>query len=174
MERPFAFMMIKPLGTKEPVKSEVLGMVRQIADITVRKRVVVAKADIEDHYRDIRGTPHFSPITRYLTGKRVEILIAEGDGNPDRFIAQMRQLVGNSDPAKCHRGQIRHLAIEHNLRYIIPMRVVNGSNNYCRDNLIHCSDSPSNAVREVGIWFDDLDVLWRYTCMPKSRSSIRC
>lgn len=144
-------------------------MIRQISDITVRKRAVVSGEDIREHYRQIEGTPHFLPITRYLSGKRVELLIAEGEGSPEEFVARMRKLVGKSDPAECRRGQIRHLAVEYGLPYIIPMSPENGSNNYCRDNLIHCSDSPENAVREVGIWFDDLDVLWRYACLPKSR-----
>lgn len=165
--------MLKPLATQEPVRSRVVQMLRRQGDITAKEKTTVTQEQIEEHYQGIAGEPHFSPITRYLTGKEVEVIVLEGDGEPGEFVGRVRKLVGCSDPAQCQEGQIRHLAVEMGLPYTVPMEPVNGSNNYCRDNLVHCSDSPDAAAREVEIWFNDLDVLWRYSCLPKSRSSTR-
>jgi nucleoside-diphosphate kinase len=162
MEKAFTFMMLKPLGLVEPVKTQILDMITRESTVVIRQRKVAEPRLIKEHYKNVKDTPHFHPITSYMSEKRVDLIIVEGEGPQDKFVERMRSLVGKSDPLECKPGQIRHLAIEYNLSYVVSVDPVEGSNNYCRDNLIHCSDSPEAAKREVGIWFDDVNILKRY------------
>lgn len=157
MEKASAFVMLKPLGQQEIVKPEIFSMLKTIADIPIQRIVVISHKIIRQQYEDAENLPHFYPITSYLTNKKVEIMILEGDGTHEKFISELKNLVGKSDPAKCQEGQIRHLAIKHNLPYIVPIEPKNGSNNYCFDNLIHCSDSYQATQKEIKLWFQDLN-----------------
>lgn len=156
----FGFVMLKPLGAMETLRSEVLRRLEKVGNIVATKKMNLSLERARDLYwfsgHDEFGKQlsHFEPITRYLTGKDVEIVLMH---NPNSTVLlEIDKLVGHYDPEKTVMGEIRHLAVELGLAYKVPVEV-NGSssNNYALDNLVHSSGSIDDLSREIKIFFDD-------------------
>jgi nucleoside-diphosphate kinase len=90
----------------------------------------------EQHYEEHRGKPFFSELLEFITRSPSLVAVVEG---PQDTYAVVRSLMGATDPKKAAPGTIRgDLGIE------MP------------DNLVHGSDSPESAVREIALFFPDL------------------
>jgi len=159
--KPFVYMMVKPLGLEPEVHDEIVGLISERGVVVHTERFIVEREKIQTHYDAIKllndgsPAPHFTPITEYLIGQEVEGMIVEDwmRGNPDAFVADMRGILGKSNPLDTHPGQIRNLALSHVLPYMRVMPKINTyDNSYCRDNLAHCSDSLEAAITEISIW----------------------
>jgi nucleoside-diphosphate kinase len=85
------------------------------------------------HYAEHEDKPFFGSLLEFITSGPVVAVIAEGP----RAIAAFRQLAGGTDPVeKAAPGTIRgDLAL------------------VTQDNLVHGSDSPESAAREIELWF---------------------
>jgi nucleoside-diphosphate kinase len=85
------------------------------------------------HYAEHDGKPFFDSLLEFITSGPVVAAIVEGP----RAIAAFRQLAGGTDPVeKAAPGTIRgDLAL------------------VTQDNLVHGSDSPESAAREIELWF---------------------
>lgn len=97
--------------------------------------------EMEQHYKDVIG--RVGPIigkdiVHRMTRGDCIFCVYEGIGSIDPVIAA-RSVVGATDPSKADEGTIRH-------RF-------GGSVQY---NVVHASDSPESAEREIGIWFPHL------------------
>jgi nucleoside-diphosphate kinase len=86
----------------------------------------------EKHYAEHRGKPFFDRLIGHITSKPVVLLVIEGDS----AIAALRQLAGATDPLKADAGSIRG-------------RFGTG----ITENVVHASDSPESAEREIGLFF---------------------
>ena len=88
------------------------------------------------HYAEHSERPFYSDLIEFITSGPVVAGVLEGP----RAIAAWRQLAGGTDPVeKAVPGTIRgDFALETQL------------------NLVHGSDSPESAEREIGLWFPDL------------------
>jgi len=154
------FVILKPLGTIEPVRSEILRRLKEVGDIVITKKINLSpnKAHglywFSGHDECGKQLSHFEPITRYLTGKDIEIVLLY---NPNSTVfSEIDKLVGHYDPTKTIAGEIRHLVIELGLPYKVPVMVSDiGSNNYALDNLVHSSGSIEDLSREIKIFFDE-------------------
>jgi nucleoside-diphosphate kinase len=99
-------------------------------------RLVVASRELgETHYAEHKEKPFFGELVDFITSGPTWALVVEGEG----AIATMRRTIGATNPADADPGTIRG-----DLAMSMP------------DNLVHGSDSPESARREVSLWFDDL------------------
>jgi nucleoside-diphosphate kinase len=93
------------------------------------------RATAEQHYAEHDGKPFFGELVDFITGGPLVALVAEGP----RAHEAVRALMGVTDPVKSAPGSIRgDYALE------------------IGQNLVHGSDSPESAAREVKLFFPDL------------------
>lgn len=84
------------------------------------------------HYRDHIGQPYFERLMNYITSDRSVIMILEGEN----AVSKVRTLLGSTDPAKADLGTIRK-------DYGTDITI----------NVVHGSDSPESAEREITLFF---------------------
>ena len=98
-------------------------------------RLTVPQA--EAFYAVHRERPFFRPLVTFMTSGPCLPLALERDD----AVTKLREVIGATDPREAAPGTVRALYAESKER-----------------NAIHASDSPENALREVGFFFSDLDV----------------
>jgi nucleoside-diphosphate kinase len=95
----------------------------------------VGKDLAETHYAEHVAKPFYGSLVDFITSGPLVALVAEGP----RAIEAFRALAGATDPVKAGPGTIRgDYALE------------------VQDNIVHGSDSPDSAEREIKIFFPDL------------------
>ena len=88
------------------------------------------------HYAEHEGKPFYDSLVSFITRSPALLLVVEG---PEDTFAVVRTLMGATNPKMAAPGTIRgDLAIE------------------MTENLVHGSDSPESARREIDIWFPGL------------------
>jgi len=126
-------ILIKPDAMARGLAGEILrrfegrGLVIQDARLV---RVDLALA--EEHYAEHAEKPFFGELVSFITSGPTLALALEGEG----AIAIARATIGATDPADAAPGSIRG-----DLALAMP------------DNLVHGSDSPESAERELTLWF---------------------
>src|SRR5438552_17196607 len=96
-------------------------------------RLLVASRELgETHYDEHREKPFFGELVNFITSGPTLALVVEGEG----AIATLRTAIGATNPADAEPGSIRG-----DLALAMP------------DNLVHGSDSPDSAAREIALWF---------------------
>lgn len=96
------------------------------------KMLWVSQALAEAHYGEHRGKAFYEPLLRFITSAPVVALVVEGP----QAISVMRMMMGKTDAKQADPG---------------TMRGDYGLSN--RHNLVHGSDSPESAAREIALWF---------------------
>ena len=127
-------MLIKPDGVKRRLVGEILGRIeRKGLTFAALQLVTVSDELARKHYAEHEGKPFFGSLLEFITSGPVVAAIVEGP----RAIAAFRQVAGGTDPVeKAAPGTIRgDLAL------------------ITQDNLVHGSDSPESAAREIELWF---------------------
>lgn len=130
-------VLVKPDGVERGLVGEVISRIERkglkLAALEMRN---VVRSVAEDHYAEHQEKPFFGELLEFITSGPVVAIVVEGT----RAIAAFRQLAGGTDPvAKATPGTIRgDYALE------------------TQYNLVHGSDSPESAERELKIWFPDL------------------
>lgn len=127
-------VLIKPDGVKRHLIGEILSRIE-------RKGLSIAALELKNvsddlarkHYAEHEGKPFFDSLLEFITSGPVVAAILEGP----RAIAAFRQVAGGTDPVeKAAPGTIRgDFAL------------------ITQDNLVHGSDSPESAEREIELWF---------------------
>jgi nucleoside-diphosphate kinase len=127
-------VLIKPDGVQRRLIGEILSRIE-------RKGLTVAALQLQNvsdelarkHYAEHDGKPFFGSLLEFITSGPVAAAIVEGP----RAIAAFRQIAGGTDPVdKAVPGTIRgDFAL------------------LTQDNLVHGSDSPESAAREIELWF---------------------
>ncbi|TMM25574.1 MAG: nucleoside-diphosphate kinase [Actinobacteria bacterium] len=126
-------ILIKPDAMARGLAGEILrrfegrGLVIQDARL-----VRVDRALAEEHYAEHAEKPFFGELVSFITSGPTLALALEGEG----AIAIARATIGATDPADAAPGSIRG-----DLALAMP------------DNLVHGSDSPESAERELTLWF---------------------
>jgi len=128
-------ILIKPDAVRRGLAGEIL---RRFEDrgLTIRAaKLVTASRELgETHYAEHREKPFFGELVDFITSAPTLALVLEGEG----AIATTRKTIGATNPAEAAPGTIRG-----DLALSMP------------DNLVHGSDAPETAEREIGIWFAD-------------------
>ena len=128
-------ILIKPDAVRRNLAGEILGRI-EARGLVVRagKLLTADRALGEEHYAEHREKPFFGELVDFITSGPMWALAVEGEG----AIATMRKTIGATNPANAEPGTIRG-----DLAVSMP------------DNLVHGSDSPESAAREIALWFGD-------------------
>jgi nucleoside-diphosphate kinase len=128
-------VLIKPDAIQRGLAGEILGRFEQ-RGLAVRavKLVLVDRALAEEHYAEHVEKPFFGELVEFITSAPTLALVLEGEG----AIGVVRTTMGATNPVDAVPGTIRG-----DLALAMP------------DNLVHGSDSPESAGREIGLWFSD-------------------
>ncbi|HXS85451.1 MAG TPA: nucleoside-diphosphate kinase [Mycobacterium sp.] len=127
-------LLIKPDGVERRLVGEILGRVeRKGLTIAALELRTVSEKLAKSHYAEHDGKPFFGSLVEFITSSPLVAAIIEGP----RAIAAIRQLAGGTDPvANALPGTIRgDFGLE------------------TQYNLVHGSDSPESAEREIALWF---------------------
>lgn len=130
-------ILIKPDGVQNGHVGEIISRIERkglrLAELDLR---VADRETAEKHYAEHADKPFFGELVGFITSAPLIAGIVEGD----RAIDAWRQLAGGTDPVgKATPGTIRgDFALS------------------VAENVVHGSDSPESAEREIGIWFPNL------------------
>src|ERR1700751_2240828 len=128
-----SLILIKPDAVERRLAGEILGRIEARVFEIREAKLVTAPRDLgEKHYAEHREKPFFTELVEFITSGPTWALVVEGEG----AIATMRKTIGATNPADAEPGTIRG-----DLAMSMP------------DNLVHGSDSPESAEREVALWF---------------------
>lgn len=131
MERTFA--MVKPDGVQRGLVGGIMARFEQRGlKLAGLKMLLIPREMAEGHYGEHRGKPFFGPLVDFITSGPVVAMVLEGK----QAVTTVRDMMGATDPLKAAPGTIR------------------GS--FGLDvgrNIIHGSDSPESATREIGLFF---------------------
>ncbi|MDO4910361.1 MAG: nucleoside-diphosphate kinase [Corynebacterium sp.] len=131
------FFLIKPDGVARNLIGEVISRIeRKGLKIVAMDLRVADEATAKQHYAEHVEKPFFGELVDFITSGPLVAGVLEGP----RAIEAWRQIAGGTDPvAKATPGTIRaDYGLEVN------------------NNIVHGSDSPESAAREIGIWFPNL------------------
>ena len=128
-------VLIKPDAMARRLAGEILGRFEQ-RGLTVRaaKLVQVDRSLAERHYAEHTEKPFFGELVEFITSAPTLALVLEGES----AVSVVRTTMGATNPVDAAPGTVRG-----DLALAMP------------DNLVHGSDSPESASREIGLWFSD-------------------
>jgi len=127
-------MLIKPDGVQRRLIGDIIGRIeRKGLTIVALELKNVDDALARAHYAEHADKPFFASLLEFITTGPVLAAVLQGP----RAVAAFRQLAGGTDPVeKASPGTIRgDLGLE------------------TQFNLVHGSDSPESAAREIALWF---------------------
>ena len=128
-------LIVKPDGVRRGLIGEVLRRAEdkglRIAEI---RSLTIDRSLAEEHYGEHRDKPFFGELVGFITSGPVVVARLEGEG----AIAAWRTIMGPTDPANAPPGTIR-----------------GDYGTIITENLVHGSDSPESAERELKLFFGD-------------------
>ncbi len=131
-------ILIKPDGVRRGLVGEVISRVEEKGySITALRMLNAYRALLEKHYAEHNGKPFYEPLLEFMTSGPIVAMVAEGN----RVIEGFRSLAGATDPTVAAPGTIRgDLARDQGTKVV--------------QNIVHGSDSPESAAREIAIFFE--------------------
>jgi nucleoside-diphosphate kinase len=129
-------ILVKPDGVRRGLVGEVVGRLeRKGLTLVALELRTLEVAVAQQHYAEHTEKPFFGELVEFITSGALVALVAEGP----RAVEAARGLIGATDPVKATPGSIRgDFALE------------------IGENLVHGSDSPESAAREVALFFPGL------------------
>jgi len=128
-------VLIKPDAMERGLAGEILARFEQRGLVIQEARLVRVDRELaQEHYAEHAEKPFFGELVEFITSGPTLALALEGEG----AIATVRRTMGATNPADSEPGSIRG-----DLALSMP------------DNLVHGSDSPESAQRELQLWFRD-------------------
>ena len=130
-------VLVKPDGVSRGLVGEVIARIeRKGLKLAALELRTAERAVAEEHYAEHAGKGFYNDLVEFITGGPLVAIVVEGT----RAIPAFRQLAGGTDPVeKATPGTIRgDFGLE------------------VQFNLVHGSDSPESADREIKIWFPNL------------------
>jgi nucleoside-diphosphate kinase len=126
-------VLIKPDAMQRGLAGQILARFEQRGlVIRAAKLVLVDEALAGEHYAEHREKPFFGELVEFITSSPTLALVLEGES----AIQVVRTTMGATNPVDSAPGTIRG-----DLALAMP------------DNLVHGSDSPASAEREIALWF---------------------
>lgn len=129
-------VLVKPDGVQRGLVGEVISRIERkgLRLVTLELRRVGEEL-AKQHYAEHDGKPFFGSLVEFITSGPVVAAVVEGT----RAISAFRQIAGGTDPVdKAAAGSIRG-------DYALEVQY----------NLVHGSDSPESAEREIKLWFPE-------------------
>ena len=132
-------VLIKPDAIGRGLAGEILGRFeRRGLTIRAAKLVLVDRELAQQHYEEHSEKPFFGELVEFIRSAPTLALVIEGES----AISVVRPTMGATNPADAAPGTIRG-----DLALAMP------------DNLVHGSDSPESAQREIALWFADHELV---------------
>ena len=131
-------VLVKPDGVARGLVGEVIARIEAKGyKISALRMLQADRALLEKHYAEHQGKPFFEPLVEFMMSGPIVALVAEGN----RVIEGFRSLAGVTDPTVAAPGTIRgDLARDQGTKVV--------------QNIVHGSDSPESAAREISIFFE--------------------
>jgi nucleoside-diphosphate kinase len=134
MER--TLILVKPDAFARSLTGEIIARFeRKGLRLVALKQMTMTRELAARHYAEHEGKPFYEELVEFITSGPLVAMVLEGQ----QAVAAARQAIGATNPLEANTGSIRgDYAIE------------------VGQNLVHGSDSPESAAREVGLFFPDL------------------
>jgi nucleoside-diphosphate kinase len=130
-----SLILIKPDAVARKLAGEILARIERRGFVVRAGKLIHVDRNLgEIHYAEHREKPFYGELVAFITSGPTWALVVEGES----AIATMRTTIGATNPADADPGSIRG-----DLAVAMP------------DNLVHGSDSPESAEREIALWFSD-------------------
>jgi len=137
MER--SYIMIKPDGAQRGLIGEIVSRFETKGfKLAAMKTKMATKDLLEQHYEDLVEKPFFPKLRDYMLSGPLVCMVWEGK----EVVSTGRKMLGETNPLESAPGTIR--------------------GDYCIEvgrNICHGSDSVASAQREIGLWFEDGEVI---------------
>ena len=130
-------ILVKPDGVARGLVGEVISRIEKKGYAIDSLRMLKAdRALLEQHYAEHIGKPFYEPLVEFMMSGPIVAIVASGN----RVIEGFRSLAGATDPTVAAPGTIRgDLARDQGTKVV--------------QNIVHGSDSPESAAREIQIFF---------------------
>jgi len=131
--------MVKPDGVERGLTGEVISRIEKKGFRMVAiKMLRISEELAREHYAEHAGKPFFDEMLSFITSGPVVAMVWEGPG----VIQSIREIMGATDPARAEPGTIRR-----------------DMGTSISRNVVHGSDSPAAAEREVNLFFRKSELL---------------
>lgn len=133
------FIMLKPDAVQRNLAGEIISKLEKKGLKLVALKMLLLNNELaERHYGEHLGKPFFQSLVDFITSGPVIAMVWEGEN----AIQAARKMMGSTDPQKAEPGTIRG-------DYAL----------FTGNNIIHGSDSPQSAVREIEIFFAPSEII---------------
>lgn len=131
-----SLVLIKPDAVRRGLLGEILSRFERKGLVVEALELRTMDAELADqHYAEHVDKAFYPPLKEFMTGGPLASVVLSGDA----VIEVVRAMIGATDGRKAAAGTIRgDLSLSN------------------RENLVHASDSPDSAKRELALWFPDL------------------
>jgi nucleoside-diphosphate kinase len=133
-----SFLMLKPDAVKRKLAGKIIARLEEKGlKIVAARMLIIDDALAMEHYGEHSEKPFFKDLVDYITSGPVLAMVIEGS----ECITLIRKMVGATNPKEADLGTIR--------------------GDYAIDtgrNIIHASDSPTSAQREIALFFKDSEI----------------
>ena len=128
-------ILVKPDAVERGLAGEIVSRFeRRGFALRAARLLVVDRGLADEHYAEHREKPFFGELVDFITSAPTLALVLEGEG----AIEVARTTIGATNPAQATPGSLRG-----DLALAMP------------NNIVHGSDSPESAEREIALWFPD-------------------
>lgn len=133
------FLMIKPDGVKRNLIGEIVARFEKKGyNLVGAKLMNISEELAQEHYGEHKERPFFGELVEFITSGPVFAMVWEGEN----VISTARFMMGATNPAEATPGTVRG-------DYAITVG----------ENIIHGSDSPESAEREIGLFFKEEELI---------------
>ena len=133
------FSIIKPDAVRNNTTAAILTEIDKAGfSIVAIKKEAITKREAEGFYAVHRGKPFFDGLTDFMSSGPLFLMVLE----KDNAIADLRKLMGATNPANAEEGTIRK-------RFAASIQ----------ENAIHGSDAEDTAAFEIGYWFAGYELI---------------
>lgn len=134
MER--TLILIKPDAFARNLTGEIIGRFERKGLVLIALQQMTLRRELaSQHYAEHQGKPFYDELVDFITSGPLVAMVLEGE----QAVAAARQVIGATNPLQATTGSIRG-------DYAVAVG----------QNLVHGSDSPDSAAREVGLFFKDV------------------
>src|SRR5699024_7106035 len=133
-----SFIMVKPDGVQRGLVGEVVQRLGNKGFKLVGAKLMnICTESAESHYGEHKERPYFGELVDFITSGPVFAMVWEGEN----VISTSRLMIGETNPQEALPGSVRgDLAVT------------------VAKNIIHGSDSPESAEREINLFFDESEL----------------
>lgn len=133
------FLMVKPDGVQRQLIGEIVSRFERKGLQLVGAKLMTISEDLaQQHYGEHKGKPFYGELVEFITSGPVFAMVWQGEN----VVELTRKMMGKTNPKDADPGTIR--------------------GDYCMNvgqNIIHGSDSPESADREIALFFNESELV---------------